>query len=276
MKGRRILCLIFVKMPPVKKYFLVCFVSALSVSCTPYLYIPNTLNMPLAGNKGDVKGNLYFGSGGVGVQGSYAADSHLVVIANFAVLDAKGTSIFNSGIKPNTNDNFIADIGAGYFKKISPRGRLELLGGIGYGTANASVIEVDGEFFRPANRLELQGSFYRMFAQCDIGTVNENMEIGFGVRVSSIFMSGNYKVTSGDSMRGNPVLYDKPISGTAVLIEPCLNVGAGWKNAKLNFSLGYSGKITGMDVDPNYGLLYQYAFVTGGITINLFRKPPGK
>jgi hypothetical protein len=258
-----------------KKLILFCCTVSLFASCTPYMYIPNTLNMPLAGNKGEVKANICYGSGGTGIQGSYAADSHLVVLADVTFQIEKGVSTFSTNTQPNTLNNVIGDIGAGYYKKFNETGRFEALGGIGYGTANASTTALALIFF-PRERINLDAHFYRLFVQGNIGTVRENTEIGFGIRVSSIIMGGSYKVTSLDSSSGNQVLYNKTINGAAVMIEPCVSIAVGLENVKLNFSIGYSGKITGMDVDQNFGALYQPLLATGGITVNLFRELPAK
>jgi hypothetical protein len=260
-----------------KKYFVIVFFSAILTGCAPFMYIPNTLNMPLAGDKGEVKGNLYYGSGGIGIQGSYAADSNFVVLMDMAFDSKKGTTTIFNGFSAfqTRSGNFMGDIGAGYYNKISKGGRFELLGGLGYGTATGSS-NTFGDI-SDGTKADLYARFYRLFAQGNIGMVRKNVEFGFGVRISSIFADGALTQTNLDTFSNNhPPPVKTIIHTTAVFVEPCLMLGVGLENVKLNFSFGFSGKVTGMNLPLDIGSLYQPSFVTAGITVNLFRKFPEK
>jgi hypothetical protein len=233
-----------------KKYLLFCVIPVLLSGCEPYLfapklYIPNPLNMPLARDKGELKANINYGSAGYNIQGSYATDSHLVILADLTFLNWTGTSGFG---RPFLDINsFSGNIGAGYYKKFDKSSRFDALGGIGYGKIDFASIS-PGEFV-VTDKDELNGHFYRLFAQTNIGTVKKNIEIGLGLRFNTLFTGGAYIVKARDS--AGTIHYKQDIAGIAVFAEPCLNIGAGLKDVKLNLTVGLSDKIAGIDIDPN-------------------------
>ena len=213
-----------------------------------YMDVPNELNMPLAGNKGEFKGAAYYGNvndaapvGLIGVQVSYAIDSHFVVLVN------SQNSLPNDTIR-----HFLEEIGCGYFKKIGKhdRGRFELLSGIGYGETHAKA----------AADNYLNATFSQIFVQPDIGIVGRSAEIGIGTRIRLLDANGSY-MHDGDNYTA--------VNYMAAFFDPSLMVSFGSEYVKLHGAIGKSLFIGGNQQLFN---VHQDTFIYFGLTLNLGRK----
>lgn len=242
-------------------------------SCTPYLYLNTPPNMPLAGDKGEFKGNVYFGGEGAGVQASYAVDSHYVVLLDFAGQNAQtGTATLNNVTYNSNVSNFQGDIGGGYYQKIGQFGRLEFLGGIGFGAVNTQDL-VFNSILPPDYTLDnVNGGFFHIFAQSDIGLVKKNFEFGFGVRLSNITTTASYEADEITGNNSKSVQYYQSLNGDALFVEPSLMFAVGWRKFKFNASAGFSGKLFGQDINQQYGSIYQSFALNFGVTFNFNRK----
>ena len=80
--------------------------------------------MPLAGNKGEFKGNVYFGGEDPGIQSSYAIDSHFVLLIDASGQNVMPNYVTYNNVTYNSNvSNLQANIGGGYFEKLGNSGR---------------------------------------------------------------------------------------------------------------------------------------------------------
>ena len=263
-----------------KVLFFACLAASLT-SCSPYMYIPDSVFMPLASEKGEFKGNICYGTSGTGLQASYTIGNHLLVMTNISEYNSVNTGTYTPGLLnfPYSYNNFSGDLGLGYFYKLGLHGRVELIAGGGYGSSNAflegappghSAVGYSGNLANYA----LSGNFMHLFAQPDIGLVYGNYEFGLGARFNELNLNGKYSIeqqTDSNKTFSHPV-YNTNLNGTALVIQPALTVSLGLEKIKLNLNLGYSAQISGPDIDPKYGSVYQAFFVSGGVTVNLFRK----
>ncbi len=241
----------------------------------PYLYLPDNPNMPLASNKGEIKGNLALGTDGGEIQGSYCIDSHVVVCANISysyIIAYKAGA--PADYPPNKMGNYIGDISSGYYTKISHHGRFELLGGAGYGYTNSYAHNIwEGLSNDPLVIANCR--FAHLFAQADIGVVKRNIDFGFGIRLSDLLTSGTASFSTFD--KGNLVsTTNGTLNGSAAFLEPCIMLSFGADKIKLKLSAGFSARISGHEFpileNFDYGSSYDPLFASAGLEINLFRK----
>ena len=213
-----------------------------------YMDVPNELNMPLAGNKGEFKGAVYYGGvddiapvGLIGVQISYAIDSHFVLLFNS-----------QNSVRNDTVHHFLEEIGCGYFKKIGKkgRGRLELLSGIGYGETHVKA----------AKDNNLNATFSQIFVQPDIGIVGRSGEIGIGTRIRLLDANGTY-IYHIDNYNADNYM--------GVFFDPSLMVSFGTENVKLHGAIGKSFFMGG---NQQLEQVHQQTFLYFGLTFNLNRK----
>ena len=249
-------------------FFSICLCNA----CTPQLYVPAPPNMPLAGNKGEFKGDLFLYSNEFGLQASYAVDSHCVVLVNVTGQDARTgtTTVNNTNTYYSTTANFQGDIGAGYFKKIGQRGRFEAIGGIGYGGSKTQNVITHSLLPLILSIDNINGNFAHLFAQCDVGYVNKNIELGLGLRFSNLNINGTFQSSYIGS--GTTPQYTTQLGGDALFWEPAIMFAAGFEKVKLNLSFGISNKLFGPDISSQYGSIYQNMAFSFGISCNLNRK----
>src|ERR1017187_6703670 len=134
-------------------------------ACSPNIYIPNATNIPLPNNKDELKVGGGMSSAGVYFEGSYALDSHIVVMAEYAGISTTDTDA--TYFKYN-----FGEIGGGYYSHIGGHGRFEFLGGFGIGNLNTNL------YYHPdlftlfgSPRIEhfiIRNNFERLSIQADI------------------------------------------------------------------------------------------------------------
>jgi hypothetical protein len=145
-------------------------------------YIPNTVNMPLLQQKGQLKLNAGFSGStnnskhrGVEFQSSLAVTNKFALLMN--VTSASRVHDDNTG----KNKAFIAEAGAGYLKKLNANWCMETFGGIGTGsTRNSHVTGL--------SKVQLT----KFFAQPSIGYTNNNQTFQWGI--ASRFSAINFHV----------------------------------------------------------------------------------
>jgi len=218
--------------------------------------------MPLAGNKGEAKINLFAGMDGLSLQGSYCIDSHIVVLGGIS----SSSNYTEDG--PSTSLT-MGDIGAGYYERISKSGRFEVIGGLGYGSTLCEG-EIVGVSSSETQQINLRGNVIHLFGQADIGLVKKNIEFGFGIRVSNMTFNGKASYTNSDSGKVISVS-NQNISGSPIMLEPCLMLSIGSKNVKWHLSVGGALNIAGLGYPDQLGQYGPTFVVTTGITFNIFR-----
>jgi hypothetical protein len=144
--------------------------------------------------KGSGKAGLYTGIGGFGAEASYAIDSHVVIMAD---------GMYNNFSSLGTNQTYSINAGAGYFLGNTPTDykdhvlSFEMLGGFGYGYANADISYFRGDLSASTEHDVLKGSYYKFFVQTELVSFHKNSRFAFGLRVCDINVNDfNYNITT--------------------------------------------------------------------------------
>jgi hypothetical protein len=207
------------------------FIGFLLQSCAPVLYMPGQLNMPMASGSKNGKVALYASSSGWGAEGSYALDSHIVVLADGQYSNSKLIG---------SNKVYSFNAGLGYFASLNGNDdspvtlvSLEFMTGLGYGRADVNI-----SYAKPldlANARErdiLNGYYYRYFAQTDLVIKSKQIRIGFGIRFCDMMPKEfNYRIITtvnktGTSGSSTYVVSDEKLNTlqNTYAIEPALNI----------------------------------------------------
>jgi hypothetical protein len=175
----------------------------LNTACSKYLYVPNSVNVPMLHEKGDVRvvANYSQGDGFSNkrqqseFQVAHAVSHNTAVLFNAMHYSGQGTWTFNgtstifgtpTPVTPNTlaiGKGSLAEFGAGQFYNLYTDGKKgivnEWYGGMGLG--NISLEERTDELLKIAF---LKSNYSRVFAQTSIGFRTKNMEIAYAPRLS--------------------------------------------------------------------------------------------
>ncbi|MBX2926877.1 MAG: hypothetical protein KF852_03485 [Saprospiraceae bacterium] len=200
-------------------------------SCSPTLYIPNMLNTPLAGEKGDFKGTFgtmskdVRGGSSYELQGSYAPGNNVVVMGSALFMDW-GNSPFSTITGGNHR---ILEGGAGYYTAFGRNeqgfamGRAEVLGGFGLGSGADSDLFFD-PFGNNPNAL-FRGRYSRIFLQPAVGLRTSIVDVSGAMRISSVNFSDIQQVNGlGSTLPKTPFGF--------ATVEPALTVSVGYKYVK--------------------------------------------
>ncbi|MEP7128118.1 MAG: hypothetical protein ABI729_04590 [Chitinophagales bacterium] len=211
-------------------------------SCT-VTYAPNSNNVPLLQEKGELalSGGLYEAAGGTQyagyeLQGAYAVTHHLGLM----------TSLLLAGSLDVSGSHSFFELGSGYYHRIGTGGVFDAYGGIGFGslhsyTSNSTAI----------NTLNYQ----RFFMQPSIGYTSRGFECAFSLRMCGL----NYAAQQSAINEYYENEYGP--SKFSILAEPAFTLRGGWKYVKLQLQLGYSINLTDADQVP-YTTLSLGAYVT--------------
>ena len=244
-------------------YKVVGFCIALALAgCSPYIYYPNAPNISLPYTKHDLKLGGGIGTDGLSFQGSYAIDSHVVILANYAGGDLKS--------------NYFGEVACGYYYPIEGWARFDVLGGFGIGKVSDNELRTIGfsfENYPPQIHYQINNNFKRAMLQADLGFFNKNVEGGFSVKLTSVYMSNAfYEIDTVNHWTGPSKSHFTQIPYQSFFFEPAMFFNVGFKHIKLHFCYGGS---TPIGVQAHFWstskLSFGY-FFTEGIFIDLFQK----
>lgn len=195
-----------------KKLFLFCLTAGLLYvlnACSPPVYLPNNLNTPLLQQRGELNATLQMSTGGLNVQGAFAATDQLAVMVNGAYNQTDTSS--------NDARHKFLEAGVGMYKRLGNIGITSMYGGYGHGETTRNYT------------LEKQpyGRYHRYFVQSAIGLRTGAFEAGAAARMSIVNMYHYENSTT---------IYE---DGTFDLfLEPALFMRLGWENVKFHSQLG--------------------------------------
>jgi len=217
------------------------------------MYIPNTENVPLMTEKGDVKINIST----TNVQASYAVTDNIAVMANGYRRQSTWSDASDSiDSWEYTSNRFLAEGGIGYYKVISENFIFETYGGGGFGQVGFDYFDVDYDIEN-----NFSANFSRFFVQPNIGYKNDFFEFAISSRISGLKFSGiktNYSLD--DLIDSEVYQIDAPIY---FFFEPAITFRLGYKWAKLHFQTIYSNKL---NIEP---LNYRKLGINVGIYIDI-------
>lgn len=224
-------------------------------SCGPTLYIPNMINAPLLGEKGDFKAAV----GGAGMapdaslelHGAYALTDKLAVMANGSLMGHRKRLEWG-GFRQD-----LVEAGLGAYTAFWPNenqfklGRAEIFAGAGAAWAeDRGIFSMDN---RGAGLSDYyRGNYQRLFLQPSFGIKTRVFDAAVSTRLAWVNFS-DFRYASGGEAVG------KSRFGFAT-VEPVLTLGLGYKYAKVFLQVG--------SVTPLINRLYYHRVTSGYIDIH--------
>ena len=211
------------------------FVSAALIlgSCSPKFYSPNTHNVPLLSEQGEVNLNVSGNGNQVEFQGAYAVTDGFAIQANGGLFIPSDLDNGDGGSAE------FGEIGLGYFKPIAENFVFETYALAGYGNVEnhlVSTVEVN-----PGTTGKISANLYRFGIQPSFGYKSDY----FSAAVSSRFVNVSY-----NNVDGNLIYEDKDqedylnANSSNFMIEPAITLRGGFERFKLQFQYGYSINVT--------------------------------
>jgi hypothetical protein len=242
--------------------YLVVACSVFFMSCARYYYAPNSVNIPLLGEK-EAKINAQYAAGtvsnGFECQSAFAISRHFGGMINTMLGGSNydGYEI-NSG---ETKTKFI-EIGAGYFTPINTTSFVfETYGGIGSGGVN--------NIYYNGGRSKVR--FTKLFVQPNIGIKVKGFEFGFSSRMSWI----KQKVVSNSVPNADPEYIDlEDISShpESFLWEPGIVLRFGGEKFMGQLQYTRSANLT----NPDFQFEHEQGYFTIGFSIPIKYKTTGQ
>ena len=198
---------------------LVCAVVVIS-GCSPIYYAPNTLNVPMIREKGQVVVSAHRGDhGSFNFQGAYSPKQNWAVTADgFWAEEGTSSSIKGSGHMING--------GAGYYRPLNSHFMWDTYGILGFGSVENSFSQRD-----------VSSSFVRYGVQPSIGFQSKYFDAFVATRIVGL---GYFHTTGSEAIE---VQYLKD-TRTQFLLEPAVTIRGGYDFVKAQFQLGHSHNMT--------------------------------
>jgi hypothetical protein len=217
-------------------------VALIAIGCNPKYYSPNTQNVPLLSEKGEVNLSLSGNANQAEFQGAYAAGEHFALQANGGLFIPKDLENGDGG-----SGKFI-EAGAGYFTPVSERFVFELYGLLGTGNVENDLRS--RATTNPPTTGVISASVFRYGIQPNFGFKSKY----FSAAVSSRIVSLNYSNIDGDlvfdGMNQRTYLSD---NSTNFLFEPALTLRAGIEKLKFQLQIGRSFNLSNEDFRQDNG-----------------------
>ena len=224
----------------------------LAASCSPKFYSPNTQNVPLMQEQGQINLGVSGSGNQVEFQGAYGVTDHFAVQANGGVFIPADLDNGNGG-----SGKFV-EIGGGYFTPVGENFVFEAYGLAGFGSVENHLPSTVDQY--PGTTGKLDASIARFGVQPNFGFVTKY----FTVAVSSRFVMLNYSGIGGNLTfeDQDQVMYLRD-NRSHFLMEPALTIRGGLEKIKLQLQIGGSFNVT------NSNFRQDDSFATIGLNFNL-------
>jgi len=244
------------------KIFLYLIFFGLGISaCSPIYYIPETHNVPLISEKGevDVAGSISFNQ--AQFKAAYGLTNHIAIKAN-------GGFLFQGGFfkEKRTFGNYI-ELGTGFYKPFGEFWVFETYGIFGIGKIRNSFPRGDNDIFNPEPNADgdLTAKFQRLGIQSNIGLKTDFLFCSFSSRLVHL----RFHDISGDLVfdNENQMAYLQANSEN-LLFEPAVTFLTNrtiLHDAKVGVQLGLSFNLTNRDFiqrNSYIALMFNYSIKT--------------
>jgi hypothetical protein len=225
---------------PIVLFLLVLFFTG----CGPIYYVPNTQNVPIMKDKGQM--NLFLGfngsefTDGFELQGAYGLTDKWALQLNADWI--KSSETFSEG------SGNLLEIGGGYYKKISKSFVFETYGFIGFGGLKYQDNSTDN--------LDVTAKLYRVGLQPSFSYSGKYFSSSLSSRLSSL----HYTNVNGS------LLYDVDYlksNDSHWLLEPALTLQGGFEDVKLQLQIQLCYNLT----NPMFS--QDYTLVSLGLKVNI-------
>jgi hypothetical protein len=213
-------------------------VMSISVLSCKIMYVPNSQNVPMLEEKGDIKAVV----GIKDLQATYAVTNHFGIMAN-GYYNKNDWSI-TSGTLENKyfSTRSLIEGGAGYYTTLGDNGRFEVYGGAGYGHVKYNYDLLDNGVNTETNTFDID--LLRVFLQPAIGTQSDNVCFAFSTRIAGVSFSGI------DSVGYTPVELESQglnelTDNLFLFIEPALTLRLGFKYVQFQLQPYYNLQVAG-------------------------------
>ncbi|MGZ5242964.1 MAG: hypothetical protein ACXWEY_12250 [Bacteroidia bacterium] len=222
---------------PIIIVFLLFFLS----SCSHYFYIPNSHNVPLFQQKGEVRASTAFitDNDAKEAQIAYAITDKIGIMANGFYVPFAEDYIGNDG------SGYLIEGGAGYFAKLNRRLVFEAYGGYGAGNVQNVYYQSNIGFWANSEPYYAGRSIMninRGFLQPSIGFTSAVFDFALSAKLSNIWYTNIRAYDITDKFEYADDL-ERMGKGVFIQLEPALTARAGWKYAKVQLQLGLSENI---------------------------------
>lgn len=198
----------------------------LTSGCSSYYYMPNTQNVPLMKEKGEIKFSANFSAGDYleahEFQGAYAFSDKFAAIANSQFVNEEGGDIEGRG--------HIVEAGVGHFIPLSDKFVFEVYSGLGGGRVRNDYDDAS------ASSMKIR----KIFLQPQVGLVTKNFDLAISTRLSTL----TYHDIETLNASSNPDIILIRDNRTSLLSETALTARFGFKNAKLQAQYVVANNLT--------------------------------
>ena len=220
-----------------KKLLLIAII-VISFSSCKIMYIPNTQNVPMLEEKGDIKVEL----GTKDLQVAYGVTDHLGIMVNGYYNKNDWSVVSGEFDNQYLSKRTLVEGGLSYYTTMGEKGRFEVYGGAGYGK-----VQYDYELYESAVLTETNTfgiNMMRAFLQPAIGIQSDNFGLAFSTRLAGVSFSNI------DSVGYSPVELESEglnelEDNMFIFMEPALTLRLGIKYAQLQFQPYYNLQIAG-------------------------------
>jgi len=202
------------------------------------MYVPNSQNVPMMEEKGDIKANV----GAKDLQVAYAVTDHVGVMVNGYY--NKNDWAVTSGTLENKyySTRSLIEGGAGYYTAFGDIGRFEVYGGAGYGSVRHDYDLVDDGNTTESN--SYKANITRFFMQPAVGIQKESVGLAFSTRFAGVTFS------NADSSGYDPTeLLDEGLTDLEnnlfLFLEPAVTFRVGFKYVQAEFQPYYNLQLSG-------------------------------
>lgn len=213
-------------------------------SCSPKFYSPNTQNVPLISEQGEVNLNVSTNGNQFEFQGAVG------VANNFSMQLNAGIFVPSDLDNGNGGSGKLGELGLGYFTSFDEKWVLEVYGLGAIGTVENHMPSTLEDY--PLTSGKISSNLLRVGIQPSFGFKSKF----FTVALSSRLVNLSY-----DKIRGDLIFNDKMQTdylrrySSHVLLEPALTIRGGFERIKLQVQYGYSFNLTKSDFRQDHTLL---------------------
>jgi len=203
----------------IKTPHFILLIALLSLTACSYIYVPNAVNVPLIGEKGEVHAAVFKGTSNVDIQAAYGLTDKIAIMANGSFANRYRTKIIGDSTFYHIHN--LGEIACGYYNKVGRSGRIEVFGGLGYGTTT-DYDQLDNY------GVNVNGKYGKIFIQPNVGSVSDVFDGAMSLRLVYVkYFDFNYAGTNYKSKQ-------------SIFVEPVMTGKIGYKYLKFIVQAGIS------------------------------------
>lgn len=213
-------------------------VMVFSISSCKIMYIPNSQNVPLMEEKGDIKANL----GAKDLQVAYGVTDHIGVMANGYYNKTEWSAISAGFDNQYLSARSLVEGGLGYYTAFGNSGRFEVYGGAGFGSVRHDYDLYDTGTLTETN--SYKASMMRYFIQPAIGVQKENVGLAFSTRIAGVTFGTKDSIGYSQDDLISEGLHELD-DNMFIFLEPAVTLRVGFEYVQAEFQPYYNLQLSG-------------------------------